>query len=329
NTWVPFGKLGYNVGLSSDKNCLPLGSCTNSRPLFEFLPSPRTAGPPSCPSVPCAYLGTFHLPNLFFLPPNLCHAQLTPPITPLTPDPIPSTILLDTALKPSLTLLAPSTIPFFILPGIPVTVLTILETRSLTVSRIPLNIFETLVLKPLNLVFAVLTRFEIGLIVTFLIPFQTLPDNDLIPSIVLLILFFTKLPIDLMMLVNIVLIPFHMPDITDFKPLANNLPAFKIRPKKLNWIKFHTNLTAPESIVLIPSHMPDQLPVNTLANNLINPVMTCSAPSITPLILPHTVLTIKSIALKVTLKIPLMIGSEILTMETIALIIGSITNQIA
>src|SRR5699024_10334856 len=190
NTWVPFGKLGYNVGLSSDKNCLPLGSCTNSRPLLLFLPSPSTAGPPSCPSVPCAYLGTFHLPNLFFLPPNLCHAQLTPPITPLTPDPIPSTILLDTALKPSLTLLAPSTIPFFILPGIPVTVLTILKTRSLTVSRIPLNIFETLVLKPLNLVFAVLTRFEIGLIVTFFIPFQTFPENVLIALKMLVILFF-------------------------------------------------------------------------------------------------------------------------------------------
>src|SRR5699024_10646992 len=124
-----------------------------------------------------------------------------------------------------------------------VIVLTILYTRSLTVSRIPLNIFETLVLKPLNLVFAVLTRFEIGLIVTFLIPFQTLPDNDLIPSSVLLILFliplklfFTKLPIDLMMLVNIVLIPFHMPDITHFKTLANNILAFQLHAKKLNWI---------------------------------------------------------------------------------------------
>src|SRR5699024_11729251 len=52
------------------------------------------------------------------------------------------------------------------------------------------NIFETLVLKPLNLVFAVLTRFEIGLIVTFFIPFQTFPENVLIALKMLVILFF-------------------------------------------------------------------------------------------------------------------------------------------
>src|SRR5699024_4202347 len=111
--------------------------------------------------------------------------------------------------------------PFFILPGISVTVLTILETRLLTVSRILPNIFETLVLKPLNLVFAVLTRLEIGLIVTFLIPFQTFPENVLIALKMFVILFFifvnlflTKFTMDVMIFLKNAKTAFHLLEIT-------------------------------------------------------------------------------------------------------------------
>src|SRR5699024_3705008 len=46
NTCVPFGRLGYSVGVDADKNCFPFGKETSSLPLLEFLPSPSTAGPP-------------------------------------------------------------------------------------------------------------------------------------------------------------------------------------------------------------------------------------------------------------------------------------------
>src|SRR5699024_679113 len=46
NTCVPFGRLGYSVGVDADKNCFPFGNETSSLPALDPLPSPIMACPP-------------------------------------------------------------------------------------------------------------------------------------------------------------------------------------------------------------------------------------------------------------------------------------------
>src|SRR5699024_282822 len=46
NTCVPFGRLGYSVGVDADKNCFPFGKETSSLPALDPLPSPIMACPP-------------------------------------------------------------------------------------------------------------------------------------------------------------------------------------------------------------------------------------------------------------------------------------------
>src|SRR5699024_3467258 len=87
------------------------------------------------------------------------------------------------------------------------------------------------------------------------------------------------------------------------------------------------NFNAPLKTCLMPSHILEKSPVNRPLKVLTSPMITFSAPSMTPLIFSHTVLTIKSIALNVTLKILLMTGSVALTIPRIALSTGSTTNQ--
>src|SRR5699024_11680056 len=48
HTCVPLGIFGIRVGFAGLSEKLPFGSCINSEPAFEPLPSPTTTGPPAC-----------------------------------------------------------------------------------------------------------------------------------------------------------------------------------------------------------------------------------------------------------------------------------------